>query len=228
VRFRFFYIILFILVYGQHFAQDKSTNSFKDKNIGIYTTKRNLYFSAHYNKLIASFIQQNDSLNLTSENLKYAFSIYLGNYLADKIQQDLGTQSCFFMNSLPKLAPVIIQEQKSGNRNYLAIKELLPKNTHYLLFIDEISLTIASRKGVFAFSNEMFSEKRKVKIAKIKLLLYKVENLAQPIEIEIFYDEDKPEKIKQWLRNTQVEVAGNQFFTNIFNIAVEKIFVLLK
>lgn len=142
------------------------------QEVAVYFSKKNFSYSAGYHKLLAHYIQQQDSLNLRAEELKLAASIRLGNDFVQFLNARAGTDSAYFVNARPELGEAFIRSY-DGNRLYFSgLRRYMPQSTGLILIIDPLTFRSESRQQVASFSNKIFTFNRITRTGQLTLKLF--------------------------------------------------------
>ncbi|MCZ2355942.1 MAG: hypothetical protein LC115_04515 [Bacteroidia bacterium] len=154
----FFFSLLFVYVSG--FSQH---NSLSGKTVAVYISKKNLLFDAAYFKPLAYYLQVNDSLGLSEEDLKLGVSVKLGYFLQQEIARLTGAH-VIFLNADPALAKPFL-EYYDDSRPNPRLNTYLPK-VDYIFYVSAINLSTITESQLWVISNKLINEKKKRFIGK--------------------------------------------------------------
>ena len=146
---------LFIINGLSLFSQNKPLEG---KTIAVYTSKKNLTFDAPYFKPLAYYLQVNDSLGLSEEDLKLGVTIKFGHFLQQEIERITGAR-VIFLNAEPSLAKVF-QEYYDETRPNPRVSSYLPK-IDYFFTVSNINLSTITETQLWVISNKLVNEKKK-------------------------------------------------------------------
>ncbi len=153
--------LLFSVIYAQKL-------NFEKKKVGILVSKKNLKIDGYQAKYWASYLQMNDTIGLTEENLKTAVTIKLGQLIAQWFHQYLKTSEVYFLNEGKKFEAIV--------KSYpFQEKPQLPLPLDYVLCIDTINLYSIKEKIVLSFSNKLFTEYQTKMYIEGNLSVYQIE-----------------------------------------------------
>ncbi|MCS6905682.1 MAG: hypothetical protein RML72_05415 [Bacteroidia bacterium] len=198
----------------------QSTSYLHNKKLGIYISKKNIYFSSYFYKIISSFILSRDTLDLQEEELKLALSIKLGEFLVPLLKQSFYSDSIYFINKYPLLARTFIknyQERKISTYDFL---KYLPYPTDYFILIDDLKLESEIERNVLSFSNQIFTTKRYLIKSNIVLVVVNLQERKVSKILSINYNSKDNTSIPKILKmNRSFENRGEELFYEIFNLA---------
>lgn len=150
------------------FSQDKPLAG---KAIAVYVSKKNLTFDAPYFKQLAYYLQANDSLGLSEEELKLGVTIKFGHFLQQELARETGA-SVVFLNAEPALAKSFLEYYDDTRPNPRAAS-YLPK-IDFLFTVSSINLSTVTETQLWVISNKLVNEKRKRFIGKATFVWEKV------------------------------------------------------
>ncbi len=140
----------------------------EQKKVGILISRKNLFIDGYQAKFWASYLQINDSLGLSEENLKTAVTIKLGQLYTQWFKEYLNVSEVYFLNEGKKFENVV--------KNYpFHEKPLLYVPLDYIFCIDPIQLFSKKEKVVFTLSNKLFSEYQTKMQIKGKISVYSMD-----------------------------------------------------
>jgi len=141
---------------------------FNEKKVGIIISRKNLQIDSYHSKFWASYLQINDSLGLTEENLKTAVTIKLGQLLIHWFSLYLKATEVHFLNEGKKFENLV--------KSYpFKDKPDTPIPLDYIFCIDQLFLYSIKEKVVLTLSNKLFTEyQTKLKIEG-KVIIYQLE-----------------------------------------------------
>ena len=123
----------------------------EQKKVGILISRKNLFIDGYQAKFWASYLQINDSLGLSEENLKTAVTIKLGQLYTQWFKEYLKVSEVYFLNEGKKFENII--------KNYpFHEKPHLPIPLDYIFCVDPIYLFSQKEKVVLTLSNKLFTE----------------------------------------------------------------------
>ncbi len=142
--------------------------NFEHKKVGILVSRKNLQIDGYQAKYWASYLQINDTIGLSDENLKTAVTIKLGQLLTLWFQKYLNSQEIYFLNEGKQFETVV--------KSYpFHQKPIIKHPLDYIFCIDQLNLYSIKRKWVFAMSNKLFTEQQNKLALKGKIIIYQLE-----------------------------------------------------
>jgi hypothetical protein len=158
-------IIKFYFIYTQLFAQNID---FQNKTIGILISRKNLFIDDYSAKFWASYLQINDSLGLSEENLKTAVSIKLGQLITQWFKLHLKAYHVYFLNEGKQFENLI--------KDYpFHAKPSSPLSFDYIFCIDQVHWLSKKEKILFTVSNKMLTEIQTKMYIQGKIAIYRYE-----------------------------------------------------
>lgn len=190
----------------------------KGKTVGIYVSLRNFNFTQPYNIPVSVFLQRQDTLGLASENLRLGATIKLGTYLT-QLTRRMGADSVYFINAQPELSQQFVRNTGAGGLNLSAVAGILPKGTDYILSVDSLYLGTVTRTSLYVISNEMYSERRNARVARMALRVHSVAP-RNSRSLSIKFDEDLAQHAADYLPLPPSSSPVENILTRIWNTAM--------
>lgn len=194
-----------------------------EERAAVYVSKRQLNFDEAHSKAIAAWVRTDDTLGLTRENLKLAFTIRLGHQLAERLRADLAAEDAFFVNADPALTKAVLAATKAGGFSVATLAEAWPANTRYLVWVDSLQFVLDERRSYYAFSNRIYSRQREVPIAGLTLSLYDVAQGRRVARATVAYDGDNPPPTPLQPLRLAGSTPALQFLDVLFGTALEQV-----
>lgn len=157
--------------------------------VALYFSKKNLSYPPHYAKAFAAFVQQEDSLGLSDEALKLAYSIQAGNYLTQQLQA-LGSPRSWFAASRPEVAQALIRSYQPGQPISASSLRAQLAGADYLLAIDSLIYRQEKRRNLLVYSNQIIDQPRNVEVVRMQVRLVNLQSGAV-YAYTATYDADK-------------------------------------
>lgn len=214
--------IIFILLFltsWQLSAAPTDNNPFLNKRVGVYVSKKNMKFSTDYYKILSAFIGQNDTIGLTSQDIYLGMSVRIGDFLTKVIDTSFKPDSVFFINENPLIAKSFVNAYSSNGAGMATFYKTLPPRMDFIFIVDGLNLYTEDRSNLATYSNQIFTQKRKVKKGTItlKLLDIKTGKFSSPIIID--FDEENSRSDSNTILTSGETNVGTLFITKIFNLA---------
>jgi hypothetical protein len=215
--------------FGLHFATcHAQLTQLAGKRVAVYISKKRLSFTPEFNQLFASYVNNDDSLGLSEEDIKLAFTIRLGTFLTDAFNRELGTDSSYFLNATPGIGQRFV---KSYGANPEAIwsqaDEFKRLKTDYIFLVDEMQCYTELRKSLLAYSNQLVTEHRRARMVQLKAQIYDVNTHERAAEIDLLFDQEKSRPKAQFLAPEGAAKSANTLLSGVFNLALERLFARL-
>lgn len=151
-----------------NFCIKAQTFDLKNKKIGILISKKNLWIDNYQAKYWSSYLQINDSLDLSEENLRTAATIKLGQLLVNWFKEFLFASDVYFLNEGKKFEPIVKSYPfQNPPPNIISLD--------YIFCIDTLYFYSQKEKTVFAISNKLYTELQNKMIIKGKISFYTIE-----------------------------------------------------
>lgn len=195
------------------------TNPFLNKRVGVYVSKRNMKFTTDYYKILSAFIGQNDTIGLSTQDIHLGMSVRLGDYLTRVIENSFNPDSVFFINENPLIAKSFVNAYSFGGNGMAAFYKTLPPRMDFIFIVDGLYLYTEDRSNLATYSNQIFTQKRKVKkgTLTLKLLDIKTGKFSSPITID--FDEENSRTDNNTILTSGETNVGTIFISKIFNLA---------
>lgn len=178
-----------VAVCGQS-APEVPASKLRGKQVGVFVSLKNLSFQDHYYKMMAAWLQRQDSLNLQYEDIRVGIAVKLGNYLTQVLQQQLGADTVFNMNADAAIGQAFLNSYRGGQLNTALLQKALPEGTDYIVVIDLLDMQSRKVNALYAFSNDVVAEKRVVLQGNLRVLVFSAA-VAAPVAVsDIRFDED--------------------------------------
>ena len=173
-----------------HTSETNSPNPFLNKRIGVYISKKNLKFNTEYYKTLSAFIGQEDTIGLSSQEINLGMSVRLGMYLTEKLTKVFKADSAFFVNENPNIARGFLKVYNNPNVGINSLLKTLPQRIDYILILEGLNLYTEDRNNLATYSNQIFTQKRKIKRADLtlRILNLKTGKLSPPTVVN--FDEE--------------------------------------
>lgn len=207
-------------------AEATAATPFRNFNAALYVSKSGFVFSSHYHDAFAAFLRKMDTIGLQKEFLKLGMSVRLGNYLKTAFKEDLGVDSTLFINSRETVAAPFIRHHNAGKLGTDWLREQFTP-FRYVLSLDTLRLGTETRRSVFAVSNRIRTERRNVKVARLRLRVWDLASDQGPVNIAFSWDEENSPPAPAHLGLAGRLSPAATFLDRIFNHALEKSFQAL-
>ena len=216
-----------MLFLGLCFTQEVQAQltQFNGKRVAVYVSKKKLSFTPEFNKIFAAYLSTDDSLGLSEEDLKLAFTIRLGTFLTDAFNRELKTDSSYFLNATPGIGERFVKTYATNPAGIWALQgELQRLHTDYVFVVDQMNCYTETRKTVIAVSNQLVPEFRKARLVRLTAHVYEVSTRAEAASIELVFDQERTKPQAKYLSPDGKAVNATTLLTGVFNLALERLF----
>jgi hypothetical protein len=218
---KIFPITLLIFISSLAYGQTTTKNfSLKHKRIGIYLSNKNFSFTPFYYKSFSHFIQNDDSTNLAEESIKRGAAVQLGIYAAQIFNQELETDSSYYINGYPHIAKAFIDASHHGKINIDQLKSKLLTRTDFIINIKKLTFKHVERQSLVGFSKSLYMEKRYVRIVDMEWDVYDINLGSKIASIDVAFDEDQAPKTYQFIPWTRTVAAGEQMLSRLLDLGL--------
>jgi len=202
---------------------------FAGHRVAVYVSKKNLAVANSLKPPIAAFLQLEDSLGLTEENIRLAFSVKLGNYLTQGLSRELHADSSYFLNATPALAqkfvPLYTANRWTPERpsSTELLSSLWLPNTRYLLALDSLSLHTETRRAYFAISNRITTERREVIVARAAFRVFEVPSGQLVASAHYTYDTERSPEPTPYITSAGQSTPAVAFLDEVVNEGLQRL-----
>jgi hypothetical protein len=197
---------------------------FAGKSIGLYLSLKNLSFEGHYYKMMAAWLQRQDSLNLQYEDIRIGVAVKLTNYLTVAIRQHLGADTVYNINADVALGTALVNSYRGETINPGALQKVMPPGTDYLVIIDLVTLNSRKVNTLYAFSNDVIAEKRAVQQANLRVRVFTLARAEAIAHADVRFDEDISPNQRAYYATPSGGAPAQRAFDTMFNTLWAELF----
>lgn len=186
----------------------------RSKRVGLYISSSNFDFQDFYYLSAAQFLKIKEDRSYAGE-LKSELLIRIGETLCPQLQSLAEADTVYFVNADIDRG-VAFQKGYNSLENKLEDPLVIP-NTDLVLVINKLELSYRSHRSVFIRSNQMFTEKIKVKKAQMAITFFDPSLPELALEAKTCYDEFTSDKVAFEFDFYREESKLGEFFSQLFS-----------
>lgn len=194
------------------------------RTVGLYLSKKGINFTKDYYQSFAAFLLREDSLDLSDENLKTAFTVALGNFLSRKFEERLGVDSVYYLNTSPAAVKAITNGYRPEGFNLKGVKAAVPEKVDYLLMIETFKCAVRGAPSLVTYSNRLYSMNRKVRYADVTLKLYDLRGNRPPLTATVRYSDDAPAPSAPYLTLGGTQTGAAVWISKVLDSGLYRLF----
>ena len=206
-------------------ALAQGPNKLQGERVAVYLSKQGLGFSEAYNRELAAWMQVQDSLGLTSENLRVAAAARIGNFVVDALQQHLGVDTAYLANAHPPLGRAAVSAWDGRNMALPELAPHYPTPTTRVLVIAGLKLRTEARQTVLVYSNKLVPQEEQTEVARLHMVLYAPQQGQELGRYQGRWARSQPQASLQYVPWQQMQGPMRPLLGKLLDFALLRLFV---